>query len=702
MKKALLLTLFSISLAFYGQNSDFIHVDQFGYLPQQNKVAVLSNPQVGYNSSFSYTAPESIEVRNTNTNAIVLEVSPVSWNNNATHNPSGDKGWWVDFSEITASGSYYLHDPINNISSGTFLINQAVYTNVMRIAGKMFYYNRCNASKEEPYAEGWEDTSNFNNPLQDFNARYIYDQSNESLEKDLSGGWFDAGDYNKYVTFTHSTLHDLLSAFQENPQAFSDAWNIPESNNGIPDIIDEIKWELDWLLKMMNPDGSVHIKMGNRNYNENISSPPSANTDGRYYGPVCTSASISVASVFAHASIVFSEIPTLASYGEMLLQKAIIAYQYAKPFVISNTLQTNCDDGSIVSGDADRTSDQQKVNFLTAAIYLFGITGEQEYQEYSIANIPNTDGVNYYWGPYTISQNDALLYYTTLAQADTATKNLILNRFESTINADGLDYFGFNTKDLYRANIPTNSYHWGSNSIKASYGNLNTLAITANVTPNLNDDFLSYIDESIHYFHGVNPQSTVYLSNMYAYGAEKSVNEIYHSWFANGTVYDHAITSPIGPAPGFLVGGPNQFYSVPEMSPPSGQPALKSYLDFNDDTSTTRSWEITEPAIYYQAAYIRLLANNVDASEILTNESFNKPLKQITLIPNPANNYVKIPEANSNDILIIYNVLGQRLKEINLKNNTLFYVGELNSGIYFVTLKALDNTISETQKLIVY
>jgi hypothetical protein len=105
---------------------------------------------------------------------------------------------------------------------------------------------------------------------------------------------------------------------------------------------------------------------------------------------------------------------------------------------------------------------------------------------------------------------------------------------------------------------------------------------------------------------------------MYAYGADRSVNEIYHTWFHDGSIYDHALNSPNGPAPGYLVGGPNKNFSVVTLQPPSGQPDSKSYLDFNDGWPNN-SWEVSEPGIYYQAAYIRLLAGviaNFDISPL--------------------------------------------------------------------------------------
>ena len=179
-----------------------IHVDQFGYLPSDNKVAVLSDPQTGYNSADSYTPSAQLELRNAADDAVLQTYTPTPWNSGATHGNSGDRGWWLDFSSFSDVGTYYIYDVANDERSAEFEIKYNVYKDVLEVAGRMFYYNRCNATKAAPYAESnWTDGMNFTNALQDANCRYVYDQANASLEKDLTGGWFDAGDYNKYVTF---------------------------------------------------------------------------------------------------------------------------------------------------------------------------------------------------------------------------------------------------------------------------------------------------------------------------------------------------------------------------------------------------------------------------------------------------------------------------------------------------------------------
>lgn len=610
----LVLMLFIVNLT--GQTiSDFIHVDQFGYESNTEKVAVLSNPQVGYNASDSYTAPATMELRDASTDAVVYSDAPSSWNAGATHDQSGDKGWWFDFSDYTGTGTFYVYDPVNDERSSDFEIGENVYNEVLKSAVKMFYYNRCNMAKESPYAESnWVDGNNFENALQDANCRYVYDINNAGLEKDLTGGWFDAGDYNKYITFSSSAVHQLLAAYEDNPDIFTDDWNIPESGNGIPDLLDEVKWELDWLLKMTNDDGTAIIKMGSIDYAENAAAPPSANTDQRYYGPTCTSASIAVAGMFAHAARIYDDFIGLEGFVTELETKAEATWDYVEPLIESDQLETNCDDGTIKSGDADRSVDEQKEEALAAAIYLFSHFGTSGYNDYVIAHINDAEMIQTdFWSGYDLSLQEAMLEYSIDPDGDGTTKATITNSITTAVTNNWNGFYGFNEDDLYRSYMPGWAYHWGSNLPKAGFGILNLLLNKYDINSGSADDYLKKAKEQVHYFHGVNPQGLVYLSNMYDLGADKCINEIYHTWFADGTDWDNAETSFYGPAPGFVTGGSNKDYTAnTSLLPPYNQPDQKSYLDFNTNWPDN-SWEITEPAIYYQAFYIRLLTNFVNS-----------------------------------------------------------------------------------------
>ncbi len=680
----LFVLLFGAGLSVNGQTTH-IHVDQFGYQKNAQKVAVLVNPQVGFNAAESYTPSATLELKRAGSNTTVFSASPTVWNTGQTETASGDKGWWFDFSSVIDTGTFYVHDAGNNMSSHPFRIAEEPYREVLRAATKMFYYNRCNIAKPATYAGvKWTDAMSFMNPLQDANCRYIYDPNNASLEKDLSGGWFDAGDYNKYVTFSYATVHNLLSAYQSHPTLFTDNWNLPESGNNVPDLLDEVKWELDWLYKMTNADGSVHIKMGSQNYGENTSSPPSANTDQRFYGPTCSSASIAAASMLAHGALVLQNFPSMQAYAAQLLARAEVCYSHGLTFYVNSNWNLNCDDGSIVSGDTDWDIDTQLKGLLSASIYLYAATGTNTYQVFLINNgyLVNPLEDNY-WSPYDGPLCDAMLYFSTIPGANNGMKGSIQNSAATGAFNNWGEYFGMSSPSLYRDKMPEWSYHWGSNNVKAGYGisNISIANLGIGDSVNLRRKAESYL----HTFHGVNPLGLVYLSNMNGLGAEKSVNQIYHAWFADGTDYDHALTSPKGPPPGYFTGGPNKWFSVSSLTPPYGQPDAKSYLDFNDEWPNN-SWEVSEPAIYYQAAYVRLLSEIIGEENAFLSIEEKEELS-VNIYPNPTTDFILIDGLEVLDEVIVYSLLGEEMLRLKpSSNNFQLDFSKFSKGIYLLEL----------------
>src|SRR5271157_887005 len=88
-----------------------ICVDQFGYLPTATKIAVIANPQVGFNAGDTYVPGAKLQVRKWDDDSVVFESAPTVWNGGATDAVSGDKCWWFDFSAVTTPGRYYVFDP---------------------------------------------------------------------------------------------------------------------------------------------------------------------------------------------------------------------------------------------------------------------------------------------------------------------------------------------------------------------------------------------------------------------------------------------------------------------------------------------------------------------------------------------------------------------------------------------------------------
>jgi endoglucanase len=589
-----------------------IMVDQFGYLPDMAKVAVISDPRKGFNASRRYAPGKTIEVRTWTSNSVVFTAMPAVWNNGLTHAQSGDRVWWFDFSPVTNRGEYYIYDPANGARSARFRIAPDVYADVLRQAVRVFYYQRRGAAKAPPQADArWTDGTNFLGPLQDAECRLITDPS-PATQRDLRGGWFDAGDYNKYVNFTLIPISDLLSAFRQNPRIWPDHWNIPESGNGVPDLLDEVKWELDWLLRMQNGDGSELSKMGVNGHQG--ASPPSAERSQVFYGAESTTATLTAAGNFAQAAPIYGS-AGLTAYANVLSNAAVAAYHWAvaNPSVVfSNTGFASADP------EVDKTSyacERDKLR-LRAAIFLYELTCEPAYRAYVETTYTNVHAISRaQWNVYDSVVQDALLHFATLPEVTPAVAANIRQRKQQAMDSGDFMPARVSGRDAYQAFLSDDSYHWGSSANKSHAGLLFAQQIAYGVNPAQATAYRDAAAGYLHYLHGVNPLALVYLTNLRAQGAESSANSMYHSWFAHGTVYENALTA-IGPAPGYVTGGANKnfqpaaAYKGPRLAPPMDQPPQKAYKDWNASWPEN-SWEITEPSLSYQAPYVFLLSRFV-------------------------------------------------------------------------------------------
>lgn len=613
-----LLLVFQFGAALATTTDNRIKIDQFGYPAGEQKIAVISNPQVGYNVTTPFTPGATYKVRRVADNAEVFSGPTVAWNGGATHSQSGDKVWWFDFSALTTPGMYYVYDPVNDAKSYDFEIGNCAYSLVLKQAMRTFYYQRCGTPKTTPYAgAGWQDaTACHTGTQQDTDCRLVTN-TNASTTKNLWGGWHDAGDYNKYVNFTFTPLNDLLLAYEEQPDVWHDDYNIPESGNGIPDLLDEVKWELDWLLRMQQANGSLLHKVSVTDFS--AASPPGADAAYRRYGAASTSATITGAAVFAHAAIVYRSlgIPAMTTYSNTLETAAVNAWNWAvaNPSVsFSNTGFQN------VSAEDDAYD--QLARKICAAAYLYTLTANTTYRTFFDNNYNQMHLMQWsYAYPFETPYQDGLLYYGRASGATASVVTNIRNIYANSMsanNGDNLPAF-LNNTDAYRAYMADNNYTWGNNQFKAEQGSMFASMNVYNLNSANAANYRNAASGFIHYLHGVNPTCFTYLSNMGAFGAENSINEFYHSWFTDGsTLWDRVGTSTYGPAPGFIPGGANPSYQPDgayggTISPPQNQPVQKSYKDWNTSWPQN-SWEITENAIYTQAAYVRLLSKFTDVN----------------------------------------------------------------------------------------
>jgi len=606
----------------------FIVVDQFGYRTTATKIAVIRDPRAGYDGDESFTPGSEYAVVDAASGETVYTGAPAAWNGGAEDPVSGDVVYWFDFSSVTAPGEYTVQDVEQSLRSVTFRIDDAVYRGVLGHAVRSFYYQRAGQEKAEEHAgAAYADAASHLGPEQDEEARSWLARDDPSTVRDLSGGWYDAGDFNKYTAWTASYVILLLRAYEASPGAFTDETKIPESGNGVPDVLDEALWGLAWLGRMQLEDGSLLCVQG-----LDGASPPSAATGPSYYGPPTTNASLRGAAAFAYAAVVLgarSE-AELQSLGDEYGERAARAWDWA---AANPTVTYYNNNDSREPGSDGLAAGQQEVNDtgrlrsrVAAAAYRFAQTGDTAYRDIVDENaatlVPS-------WGPdqWQAEEQELLLWYSALPEATESVAAEIRTRFVTQMtSSDGQYAAAVAERDPYRSHLQ--DYVWGSNQSKGAQGRLYQLLEQYGDDAALGADAVAAAEGFVHYLHGVNPLGLVYLTNMQIAGAEHSARTLFHTWFAHGSPWwDEVTQSTPGPAPGLLVGGPNPrfaldsccfdesyCYGAAEYSycseswePPLDQPPLKSYLQFNEGWPAN-SWAVTENSCGYQAKYILLLA----------------------------------------------------------------------------------------------
>ncbi|MFO7869271.1 MAG: glycoside hydrolase family 9 protein [Bacteroidales bacterium] len=630
MKNIIFLILVSMSLHSHAQENrgTYIVVDQFGYVPESEKIAIIRCPEIGFDADKNYTPGEYFVLINAETQEKVLSDKISAWKKGAIDSTSGDKVWYFDFSEITTPGSYYIKDTETNHKSYTFSISKDVYKNALKHAFRTFFYQRSGFPKKAEYAgEGWADEASHMGKGQDTECRNFLDKDNPKTEKDVHGGWYDAGDYNKYTNWTADYINYLLLAYEEHPEAWTDDFNIPESGNGIPDILDEVRFGLEHLLRLQFEDGSLIAVVGVDNHG----SPPSSATGPSYWGGPSTSATLSGATSYAYGARLFKKYDK--TFAQELEKAAIKAWDWAEknPSVLFYNNSAEHGTQGLAAGQQEVEDLERTEKKLHAAMRLFILTKEKKYHSFFKNNYTQARMIA--WElvfPFGEANQDMLLYYSSLPEADKAIAKHISSIYKKGVDTIYNLHAIQNEEDAFLAY--QKDYVWGSNGTKAKQGSIYHNLITYGITPDtrINTSLYNVAGRYIHYFHGVNPLNMCYLTNMNSYGAKHSVSQLYHEWFKHGSEkWDQAGVSEYGPAPGFVVGGANPAYSWDKCCPDdcdseennakcfevdvsviTNQPTLKSYMDFNHGWPLN-SWAISENSGGYQVQYLRLLSKFV-------------------------------------------------------------------------------------------
>ncbi len=215
----------------------YVRVNQLGYLPKSIKVAVLLSKE--------NTTIHSFEIRDALTDKTVFSSNKVR-----SHGAFGNfaASFRLDFSAFQKQGAYYIYLP--RAESVKFRIANDVYAGTADFLLKYMRQQRCG------YNPFLKDSCH----TQDGFIVYHPDPKKDSTHINVVGGWHDASDYLQYTTTTANAIYQMLLAYQHSPAAFKDMYNASGQSgaNGIPDILDEVKWGIDWLLRMNPAYGEMY------------------------------------------------------------------------------------------------------------------------------------------------------------------------------------------------------------------------------------------------------------------------------------------------------------------------------------------------------------------------------------------------------------------------------------------------------------
>ena len=295
-----------------GKNVPAIKVDTVGYPASWRKLAIFN------------VAPKNPRLVDEQ-GKVVHEIGPTQITEKGLDRSSQDLVWQVDFTEFRTPGRYVIE--ADGAQSDAFTIaERSTYRAALIAAQKMFYFQRTRTKLEKPYAvfEGDEFTRAGVSHAHADVGWLFEDYPHKKRRIELDAGWHDAGNFDMYVPSTAPSAHGLLRAYEARPQLFADRdTNIPESGNGIPDVLDEAAWGLRWVLSMQAEDGGFRV----REANDVIASPGNVPADQdrtvRWVDRVGSASTGKGCALAAAAARVYKQFdPKLAARAEQAAKKS--------------------------------------------------------------------------------------------------------------------------------------------------------------------------------------------------------------------------------------------------------------------------------------------------------------------------------------------------------------------------------------------
>ena len=439
-----------------------IVTNQIGYQPQSEKIAVFRD----------VTDETTFSVINADTNEVVLTSDLYGEKNNIS---AGETDWFGDFSSVTEPGTYYITcGDLDN--SYLFEIADNVYQNLLNDSIKMLYLQRCGTEvKDDTFGHvACHDT-----------MAQVYGTDKKI---DVSGGWHDAGDYGRYVVPGAKSVADLLYAYAANPDLYGDDLGIPESGNDVPDILDEVRYELEWMLKMQDESGGVHHKVTCENFPGYVM--PEYETAPLIVTPISTTATADFCASMAMAYEFYSEIDT--TFAETCLKAAKQAWTFLEEN--PNLIFKNPED--ITTGDYGDSSDKDERYWAAAQMYR--ATGEELYLT-ALENMTVKTGMD--WTTVGDYGNIAIV---TMEGIDETSDVYI--KAKKAITSEAYKFASTTKNNAY--GVAISSFNWGSNMTVANAGVI--LGLAYQLTGE--DTYKTASVSNLNYLLGKNPNGVCYVT----------------------------------------------------------------------------------------------------------------------------------------------------------------------------------------------
>ena len=539
-----------------------IKVDQVGYPANASKVAMVSAPA------------KTFAVKRVGDNASIFQgqLGPT-----ATDSNSGDTLQAADFSSVRKPGTYYLDVPGVG-RSWPFDIGPNVYSRAFYLAMRAFYGQRCGMAVDlGPEFPGYTHAACH------LEGRFDSSSGREG-RRDNVGGWHDAGDYGRYIVNSGITVGTLLWAYELfGARVANRKLNIPETGKGTPDLLNESRWNLEWMLKMQDDDGGVWHKQTSAHFpgfvmpeDDHLVSLVIGTTSAPYKS---TCATADLAAVAAIASRVYE--PFDKKFAATNLRAARQAWAWAERF--PNVTFRN--PPGITTGEyGDRECGDER---LWAAAELWRTTGDVAYNRYFLDHYEKYLPTLVHPDPesWRVVAPMGLWAYALARRAGTDPG--VVNRIRQQALAAAHQIVDRTRRNPYQVSLIAEDYVWGSNGQVGNYGVLLLVANAFSPDP----AFVDVARDNLHYLLGRNTFSLSWVTQV---GANP---------------YRHPHHRPSGadnnlePWPGLLSGGPNAARQDPVLQAlPAGLPPAKIY---SDDQASYASNEI---CINWQAMLVFLLA----------------------------------------------------------------------------------------------